>query len=284
MWLIFALLCAVSQTAQDFLVKAHGRANAAVLGWGATGASGLFMLLIAARAADWTLAPAYWTALPVSASLNSFAFFLYFRTIQRYDLSLSMPMLAFTPLFMIVTSPLIVGEHPSFLGVVGILLIVAGSYGLKAAERNKGALAPFRALAAAPGPRAMLMVSLIWSITSNIDRIGINASSKTLWLASVFLSIFTILSPWALLRLRRGEAGGHWLRGALLVGLLLATTAMLQMTAIMMGPVPYVMAVKRLSVVFAVLVGWLAYREGDVRSRLAGAAVMAAGVFCIAAG
>ena len=59
-------------------------------------------------------------------------------------------------------------------------------------------------------------------------------------------------------------------------------TCVCQMYALTVAIVPYVIAVKRMSAVFAVLLGWLVLREGQVRERLAGAVLMVLGVFLIA--
>ena len=65
-------------------------------------------------------------------------------------------------------------------------------------------------------------------------------------------------------------------------GFLEAVTCWCQMQALTMAIVPYVISVKRMSAVFAVLLGWLVLGEGSVRERLAGAALMVLGVFLIA--
>ena len=55
-------------------------------------------------------------------------------------------MLAFTPLFLLVTSPLTLGEFPSPAGVGGLMCVALGSYVLNLRERRKGFWGPVRAL------------------------------------------------------------------------------------------------------------------------------------------
>ncbi len=76
------------------------------------------------------------------------------KAIQVSDLSLAVPMVALTPFFLLLTSPLLVGEFPAPLGVVGIVLIVAGSYLMKVRERARGLLAPFRVTSGREGAEA----------------------------------------------------------------------------------------------------------------------------------
>jgi uncharacterized membrane protein len=54
------------------------------------------------------------------------------------------------------------------------------------------------------------------------------------------------------------------------------------MVALTMALVPYVIAVKRLSAVFGVLIGALLFKESGLAERLFGTALMVAGVFFIA--
>ena len=74
------------------------------------------------------LGPGYRSALLVGGGLNILAFTLYFRAIKTADLSLTVPLVTLTPLFLLVTSPLIVGEWPTGLDAVGVILLIVGSY------------------------------------------------------------------------------------------------------------------------------------------------------------
>jgi len=65
-------------------------------------------------------------------------------------------------------------------------------------------------------------------------------------------------------------------------GLLEAVGLVCQMHALTLTLVPYVIAVKRVSIVFGVLLGAALFREPDLAHRLPGALVMVAGVFFIA--
>ncbi len=53
------------------------------------------------------------------------------------------------------------------------------------------------------------------------------------------------------------------------------------MSAISIGLVPYVIAIKRTSIVLSVIWGGLFFGERGIRQRLLGAVVMLAGVVCI---
>jgi len=103
------------------------------------------------------------------------------------------------------------------------------------------------------------------------------------WIMCAFGATTLCLTP---LILRRGWRNFGQVRvkplELLATGFLEAVTCVCQMQALSLAIVPYVISVKRMSAVFAVLLGWLALGEGNVRERLAGAALMVLGVFLIA--
>jgi uncharacterized membrane protein len=136
-----------------------------------------------------------------------------------------------------------------------------------------------RALIQNQGSRLMLGSAFLWSITSNFDKVGTLNSSPLFWAVSLFSVIALGMLPFVL---RRGSQG--WLRLApvanllTLTGLLNATGIGLQFAALTLAPVAQVIAVKRMSVLIAVVLGHLIFKETGLRERLLGAAVMVSGV------
>jgi len=222
----------------------------------------------------------FWGALIVSGAINSIATLLFMRAIKYSDLSLSIPLRNFTPLFLLFTSPLILGEFPSPLGLMGVLLIVGGSYILNL-ERGSYGLEPFRALGRERGPRLMLFIAFLWSISSNYDKIGVTASSPLLWVVAVNLFAAVSLLP---LTLRRPlpEFSGRGFPLLLLAGILGGLGLFFQMNAITLALVAYVIAIKRLGVLLSVLWGRLAFKEENFRKRMPGAVLMVMGAVIIA--
>ena len=130
----------------------------------------------------------FWKALVISGTLNVLAIILYMKALKASDLSITIPMVAFTPLFLLVASPLIVGEFPNSVGLMGVLLIVFGSYTLNIKQRKNGFLSPFKSLLREKGPRLMLGVAILYSITASYDKVGVQASSPLFWI--VIKSLF----------------------------------------------------------------------------------------------
>ena len=226
-----------------------------------------------------------------SAVPNVLAYLLLVRSLRLSDLSLVAPLMGLTPLFLLVTSPLILGERAAPLGLLGVLLIVIGAYVLNVEDIRHGVLAPFRALLRDRGARIMLGVAFLWSISANFDKIGVQATSPIAWPVVVHGFIALALGPVVLARrVERGRARSDRVvppRGSapilmLLAGLVNALAMIAQMTALTLTLVPYVIALKRTSVLFSVGLGRLLFGEGHIRARAFGASIILAGVIVFA--
>ena len=283
-WFWLSLATAATQAVKDtFLKAAMGRTDPTLAMFLYSAGAAMFLWLFAAPTAEVVLAPSFWPLLALGGALGGLTYWLYGLALSRGDLSLTLPMLAFTPLFLLITSPITLGEFPRPGGLVGIALVVVGAYVLNLRERRHGLLGPVRALFTNAGSRLMLAVAVVWSIGANIDKLGLQASSPALWGASVYTATALGLLPFLGRTLKRTLAalpGFPW--AILTAGFLEAVGLFCQMHALPLTQVSYVIAVKRLSIIFGVLLGAVVFRESDLAHRLPGAAVMVVGVFFIA--
>src|SRR6056297_345837 len=224
----------------------------------------------------------FWIALITGGSLNVLTNLLYMRAIKLSDLSLTIPLVTFTPLFLLITSPIIVNEFPGIFGIIGIFLIVAGSYSLNFKEKSKGYLAPFKALLNEKGPRLMLLVAFIWSITSNIDKVGIQNSSEFFWPVAINAFITIGFIPVVLLKSkgisRQIRKNYKVLFG---IGFFHGLMIVVHMIAVSMTLVAYVISIKRTGAIMSVLFGALFFKEKGLKQRLTGSIIMIAGVIMI---
>lgn len=224
----------------------------------------------------------FWMALMISGTLNTVTTILYVKAIKTSDLSITMPMITFTPLFLLITSPIIVGEYANIFDLSGILLIILGSYTLNLKQKQRGYLAPFQALLTETGPKLMLCVAFIWSITSNIDKIGVNHSSATFWPFALYGFMAIALLPMMLMKIRHPwkQIKSNF-RILSYIGFFNALAITFQMLALTLTFVSHVIAVKRTSALMSVFLGHLIFQEKGMKERLAGAAIMLTGVLLI---
>jgi drug/metabolite transporter (DMT)-like permease len=362
-WILLALVAALSAALRDVASKhAVRRASPLAVALGVAAVPALLLGAIVLVTAALTGQPVhpddgFWTALLVSGGINAIATPLIVLALQRSDLSLVAPLTSLTPLFMLATGIVVLGEWPGPRGVAGVAIIVAGAWllALPAADARADAagpaadartaagpgddartdaagpasyriapaltpalssavaraVAPVRALARDTGARAMLVVAFLYSISSTYDKLGTQASSPLAWAAAVNLVVALVLAAilafkhlgararattgagrsgaaptgQEVLRAREGApaAGNTAVAPAiLLAGLLAAIMAAAQMTALLLTLAAYVIAVKRTSTLFAVLLGRSVFHEPQTRQRLAGAAIMLAGFLLVA--
>ncbi|HEX3012931.1 MAG TPA: DMT family transporter, partial [Methanobacterium sp.] len=205
------------------------------------------------------------------------------------DLSLTIPLLSFTPLFLLIMSPLILGQYPTLLGIIGVILIVIGSYVLNikrriltTERRNSDYLDPFKAMVEKKGPKLMLIAAFLLSITSSIDKIGVLNSSPLFWAVSVHLFTSVTLAPVLIQEFRNHKKFTESdVRLLFAVGFFSALAIVTQFIAITMLLVPYVIAIKRTSAIISVLFGYLIFKEKGVKGRLVGSVIMVIGVVLI---
>jgi len=224
----------------------------------------------------------FFAAVFVGAILNVFITVLYMKAISHSDLSITVPMVTFTPLFMLFTSPLILGEFPNQWGVAGVVLIFVGAYLMHIKTSGRGLLSPFKALLSEKGPRYMLLVAFLWSITANIDKICINNSSPMFYVVfmSFVLAVFMVplvlkMSPQHLGSLKNFKSLAP-------VGVFTAATLIFQMWAVSLTLVAYVIAIKRASALLSVFWGAVFFKEKNIKSRVVGTLIMLLGVLLIA--
>lgn len=282
-WLFLALLAAFSLASADALTKKHlGCLSAYEMGitrlaytmpWLV-----LALLFIPRPALDSTFFLAFAAALP----LEVLAFLCYMRAIKVSPLSLTLPFLAFTPAFIILTGRLVLGEAVSPAGAAGILLIVAGAYFLNLSRARTGLLEPFRAVFREPGSALMLLVSFLYSLTSTLGKLAVLHSSPWFFGVSYYL-VFGLLML-SFLPLVRGARTGVLLEkpgAGLVVGACMAVMVLSHMLAISLTEAAYMIAVKRTSLLFGVLYGAWLFKEKSIAERLSGAVIMVMGVFLI---
>jgi uncharacterized membrane protein len=283
-WFIFALLTAFFESLKDVSSKKSLKnIDVYIVSWSFRFFALLFLLPLLLFIEIPPLGREFWTVLPVAGVLGTIATILYMKAIKSSEISITIPMITFTPLFLLITSPIIVNEFPNFAGLIGVLLIVTGSYLLNVRERNNGYIAPFRKLLSEPGPKLMLLVAFIWSISSNFDKIGVLNSSPIFWVIAVDIFLTLILTPIMLYR-SRGNLGQirTGFKALIPIGLFSALTLIFQMNAIKLALVAYVISVKRTSAIMSVLLGYFIFREKGIKERLIGVMVMVTGVMFIA--
>ncbi|MBS1272292.1 MAG: hypothetical protein MAGBODY4_01432 [Candidatus Marinimicrobia bacterium] len=226
----------------------------------------------------------FWWALAALVPLEVLTWTLYLRAIRLSPLSLTIPFLGLTPVFLLVVPWIFIGEQVSLIGGIGVVVIALGIYLLNVTKTDEGFLAPLKAIGSEKGSILMIIVAALFSLSSTFGKIAITHSSPLFFAGIYYPFVGLLLAPYALSRKKvRTEAFSHPWR-AILIGISFAGMAIAHFYAINIAKVAYMIAVKRTSLVFSSILGFLFFKEGNIRERLLGGVIIIMGVFLIAMG
>lgn len=225
---------------------------------------------------------AYWVSLVIITPLNVVATILYMKALEASDISIVSPIKAISPMALLVTSPIMINEYASPIGIIGVVIITVGVYTLKISAEQESFLEPVRKLKEEKGARFAFYVMLIYSVSANMDKIGVEASSAVFWTLSTHISISLVLLFVVLYKL---DDGMKQIRGnadkLLPMGTLSGLAVAAQMIAITYTLVVYVIAVKRTALLWNILGGTLLLNESGIRKKLGAGILIVIGVVII---
>ena len=149
---------------------------AGILVWLALGQVPLFALLVW-RQESFAVGADYWAPGLVSILLNIVANLAFLRALEIASLGVTIPLLSLTPAFATLLSIRVLGQLPTPIQMVGILLAVAGAFALNF-DPGEGATprGVWRSLVREKGSLLMIGVALCWSITPAYDALAVEAS------------------------------------------------------------------------------------------------------------
>jgi drug/metabolite transporter (DMT)-like permease len=303
LWVLLAITGAVANAAYFIILKNHivDRDPRILTALGLFIAGVLLLAISAARGLP-VIGPGYYSAVVISGILNIVGLTLIFRALESSDLSLSMPMLSFTPVFLIGTSYLLLHEVPSAAGIFGICIIVSGSYVLNISAEHEHFLDPVNSMVQNRGSWYMLIVALLFAASINYDKIAMINSDPVFGMAFTLLIIsgaFAVIvvfcqrsagnsprspegcdpAPGCLLK--KTVHLRPYLAPAILIGIFSSAECVAINVAYTLQIAPYVIAIKRLSIIFMVLYGTVVCVEDEIRTRLLGSVLMVGGAVVI---
>jgi uncharacterized membrane protein len=201
--------------------------------------------------------PRFWVIVSIHAVLLTTARILLMRAFTRGALSQILPIMQIQLVFLMLTNPLLTNDTVSTLGWIGVIITAAGIYAAQFkktdGERTTNLLAPFKEIWK-PGAREILGVTAIYSITSNLDKLAIQASSGAFFLVIIYS--FMIVLFLGIMRFKTAPTNKAF-RAAVRVaaapkvlvgGFAQGITVIGQVISLMLAPVPFVIAFKQLSI------------------------------------
>jgi len=264
------------------VVKGRGREipPLVIVAWTQSVAASAWLVFFAVSAASFRYPGRAWPAVVASTVLVIGMGSLLARASARGDISIVGPVFALSPVFTVLPDFVLSGTAPSLLGWLGLVLAVAGTFSLAGGSAG----ATLRAVFARRDALDALGAAVLLGFLAAVDRWGALVMGPASYLlcshgltAVVTMSLAAVMVP-------RGLAAS--VRPAQLTtvvahGLLGVTGTAMQTSALTIAPASYVNAVRRMSGLFAVVLGGALFREADVGRRLVAAALACAGAACL---
>lgn len=287
-WVFWALACALSLAATDAATKAwlsdYSARELALVRLALTGL--LLSPLLLAMPLPTSLPWAFWGWIAALLPLEIAAMLLYMAAIRDHPLSLTLPYLAFTPVFVLLIAAVLLGERIPPSGAAGVLLVVIGAWLLNVEHaslkdwRSWGR--PLLAITWEPGSRMMLGVAVLYGFTSTMGKGAMQylepeqfGAVYFILLGGAAIVLFAGARPSMIMRVARKP------RAVLGVALLNAVMVFTHFVALAQVEVAYMIAVKRTSLLFGILLGAWLFHERGLASHLLAGSVMVAGVALI---
>ncbi len=224
----------------------------------------------------------FWLATLSALPLEIAALILYTKALKVSPISLTMPFLALTPLFLIIMAYLIVGESVSIYGGTGIMLMALGSYILNLHKMKYSLLEPVKAVFREKGSVMIILVAFIFSITASLGKVAIEHSSPVFFGSFYFILVTILFTPIAMVKNRRRlTIAKKDILPLSSIGATFALMIIFHMLAMSLANVAYMISIKRTSLLFSILYGHLLFKEGKIAEKVLGAIIMLIGFVLI---
>lgn len=255
----------------------------------------------------------FWRACLACSLVNTWVQFCNVKAgaLAKGEVSLTAPIQAMTPGF-ITFLALTLGEWPGKIGIIGVMLMIVGSYILlwdKTPSRWYEYFGPLKRLlllcrlkTLSPDERSKTL-AVCWSLGSAaggtlgllFDSLYVRRAGSlqgiilgSMVLTTILTGTYILMSGRELASQKLSVVGPQmaiqprWVIGAIFAsGVLWVAHVFLIQPTYQATLVAYVGTLKRLSILFAVLGGWLLFRESDIKKRLPAAILIVLGAICI---
>jgi drug/metabolite transporter (DMT)-like permease len=245
----------------------------------------VFALAILAGMPVAALGQDFWANILIAVVLAVAGYVFLWYALRSTDLSVLGPINAYKVVLGLLLAVVLIGEVPNLFGLIGVALIVAGSYFVIDRVPGQGHRSAFRQFTREPGVQ-LRFAALICSATESVFLKRALLLSSPIMTFLVWTVLCFAIAAAAAVLLRRDvvteltRLGSEWRT----VLWLAATTALMQLTTLLTFgklQVGYSLALFQLSILISVYFGHRYFRERNIRRRLLGSLVMVIGAMLI---
>lgn len=285
MWLIYSLACAFSDALANLFNKqlVSKKQDPVSVSYfiHAAGAISFIVLAVLQSKKVFDVSPNLLLWIVLTAASAAAAGVIILIALKKGDLSLLSPIQTVTPLMVLIISILFLSESPGPVGLAGIALVVIGGIYLDKDPNEKLIAIMKRIVSYKPALLAVLAAAL-YALAAVFDKSGLKLTSAGLWALYVYSFITILLTPLIIIRKGKGLKNLGKNKTLLISSTVFSVGAVyLQLLAIQTKYVSYVLSIKRLSSLIAVLLAYFVLKEKKALFRLRGAIIMVIGAILI---
>ncbi len=282
MWYFFALLSACSSTLRRAGDKQLSyKLNYLTLGWAQLLCSLpiviLAQILFGTFHNPLTLGTEFWLSTVVYAAIL-YPLFLYFyiNSIKSGELSKVLPIQSLTPIFVMITARIFIGQTPTPLAVLGIFIVVLGVYILNL--KGKYLHNPLKVFSGDKANAFMLASLAITAFAGVCDKVAIQASSPVYYtLVNTCISLVVLFFISSVIKVNVVPTLKKLTKPLLASGTLAGTSFLLYVFALQSGPLAYVSTIKSTSILMGSIVGFIYFKERVTRVKIIALVLIAFG-------
>lgn len=203
---------------------------------------------------------------------NSLGFYFYSKSIKNTDVSIAVPILSVSPILVIPTSYIIMGEILPFKGIIGVVITTIGLFLLSYSKKNrinffqdKGVIYAF-------------ITVLIWSVVASLDKRALKLSSPSSY---PFFSVTMITLILIFSTPGKEIFNRKYIFYFLIAGFIHALLFLSHMFALNSSFVAYLIAIKRSGMIVSVLLGWILFKEKKPFLKLLSSIIILGGIYLL---
>jgi len=216
--------------------------------------------------------------------LNSAAFLFVMLSIKNLEISEALPLLALTPGLVAVSGVLFINDTLTLFEWFGIFLMLIGTYILEIKKNSKNYFEPFKGLFNSIKYLYVFSALILFTATSILDRLLLKDYNLPPYTFMAFQQLFyTVIFTVVVLVKNRGitvsvkDITKKTFYLIIIISVFTVIYRYTQIEATKLAPVALVLSVKRLSVLFATILGGKLFGEDNLIKRVIAALIILTG-------
>jgi drug/metabolite transporter (DMT)-like permease len=224
-----------------------------------------------------------WFWLLVAGATYGVAYYFSAKAFKYLKVSVASPLYNLGTVIAVLMAVFLLGEKLSYLQIVGIVLVVIGTYVLELKKGNP--LQPFREIFRSEKVHYVLISTLAYSVLTVLSKYILGFVDPLtflftqLILSGLFIIALVFLRHNGLKDIKKGFQGHS--RMIVVLSVTMIAAMLVDFFALSAGEASLVLPVVRLWTLFVVIFGGTFYKEGHLRNRIIATVIMLAGIFII---